>query len=109
MRDELPSLTINWPFLSKKIPSIRSRYWIWLKENVYSKFESGAGVLETIAPAPAKDPAVVSRDAILRKPGIIASLSTLGLKSITFLSSKFPWTDELKDGISSSGTPASCK
>ena len=47
-------------------------------------------MLARIAPAPAKDPAVDSRDAILRKPGMIASLSTLGLKSITFLSSKFP-------------------
>ena len=47
-------------------------------------------MLETTAPEPAKDPTVVSREAILRKPGIIASLSTLGLKSITFLSSKFP-------------------
>ena len=95
--------------MSKKIPSIRSKYWIWLNENVYSRLESGAGVLDNIAPAPAKDPAVVSRDAILRKPGIIALVSTLGLKSITFLSSKFPWTEELKDGISSSGTPASCR
>ena len=66
-------------------------------------------MLDNIAPAPAKDPAVVSRDAILRKPGMIALLSTLGLKSITFLSSIFPRTEELKDGISSSGTPASCK
>ena len=95
--------------MSKNIPSIRSKYWIWLNENVYSKFESGAGVLANTAPEPAKDPTVVSRDAILRKPGMIALLSTLGLKSITFLSSKFPWTDELKDGISSSGTPASCR
>ena len=47
-------------------------------------------MLETTAPEPAKDPTVVSREAILRKPGIIALLSTLGLKSITFLSSKFP-------------------
>ena len=57
---------------------------------MYSKFESGAGVLANTEPEPAKDPTVVSRDAILRKPGIIALLSTLGLKSITFLSSKFP-------------------
>ena len=66
-------------------------------------------MLDNTAPEPAKDPTVVSRDAILRKPGIIALVSTLGLKSITFLSSKLPWTEELKDGISSSGTPASCK
>ena len=47
-------------------------------------------MLDNTAPEPAKDPLVFSRDAILRKPGMIALLSTLGLKSITFLSSKFP-------------------
>ena len=66
-------------------------------------------MLAKIAPAPAKDPAVVSRDAILRKPGMIALLSTLGLKSITFFSSVIPRTEESNVGISSSETPASCK
>ena len=47
-------------------------------------------MLDITAPEPAKDPTVVSREAILRKPGIIALVSTLGLKSITFLSSKLP-------------------
>ena len=76
---------------------------------MYSKFVSGAGVLETTAPAPAKGLSVTSNNDLFKKPGIIAVLSTFGLKSITFLSSTIPNTEELKSGISSSGTPASCK
>ena len=76
---------------------------------MYSKFLSGAGLLATIAPAPANDPSVRSSIDVSRKPGIIAVLSTFGLKSITFLSSVIPRTDESNDGISSSDTPASCK
>ena len=109
MRDELPSLTTKFPFWSKKIPSIRSRYCFWLKEKVYSKFLSGAGLLAIIAPELANDPWVLSNLDVSRKPGIIAVLSTFGLKSITSLSSVIPRTEELNVGISSSGTPASCK
>ena len=64
-------------------------------------------MLANTAPGPENDPSVISKDALSKKPGIIALVSTLGLKSITFLSSMFPRTEELKDGISSSGTPAS--
>ena len=76
---------------------------------MYSKFLSGAGLLATIAPAPENDPSVLSSVDVSRKPGIIAVLSTFGLKSITFLSSVIPRTDESNVGISSSETPASCK
>ena len=76
---------------------------------MYSRFLSGAGLLETIAPAPENDPSVLSKVDVSRKPGIIVVLSTLGLKSMTFLSSVIPRTDESNDGISSSETPASCK
>ena len=55
---------------------------------MYSRFLSGAGLLETIAPAPENDPSVLSKVDVSRKPGIIVVLSTLGLKSITFLSEK---------------------
>ena len=76
---------------------------------MYSKFLSGAGLLETIAPAPENDPVVTSKVEVSKKPGIIVALSTLGLKSITFLSSVIPRTEESNVGISSSETPASCK
>jgi len=99
----------NSPFLLRKTPSIRSKYWTWLNENVYSKLVSGAGVEATTEPAPANWPAVTSNEDTSWNPAIIASLSTFGLKSITFLSCNIPWTDELKEGISSSVTPASCK
>ena len=42
-------------------------------------------------------------------PEIIESLSTLGLKSNTSLRFILPKVGELKDGISSGPTPASCK
>ena len=88
---------------------MRSKYWTWLNENVYSNPTSGAGVDAITEPAPANWPAVFSRDDTSWNPAIIASLSTFGLKSITFLSCTIPWTEELKLGISSCGTPASCK
>ena len=76
---------------------------------MYSKFLSGAGLLEIIAPAPEKDPVVTSKVEVSRKPGIIVELSTFGLKSITFFNSTIPRTDESNVGISSSATPASCR
>ena len=101
MSDELPSLTIKLPFLFKKIPSILSRYCFCVNENVYSKPESGAGVLETTPPLPVNDLVFAAPNkvalvvALFWNPEIIAALSTLGLKSRTSLKLTLPKAGEL--------------
>ncbi len=81
------------PFLFKKTPSIRSKYCFCVNENVYSNPLSGAGVLETIPPLPVNDLVFAAPNkvalvvALFWNPEIIAALSTLGLKSITYVQS----------------------
>ena len=71
---------------------------------------SGAGVLETIPPVPVNDLVFTDpRSELFWNPEMIASLSTFGLKSRTSFSEIFPRAGELKDGISSGPTPASCR
>jgi len=81
-----------------------------VNEKVNSRFESGAGVLVMIPPVPVNDLVLAepSRE-LFWNPEMIASLSTLGLKSRTSLSETFPRAGELNEGISSGPTPASCR
>ena len=51
-------------------------------------------MLARTAPDPAKEPAVTSKDALLRKPGMIAVLSTFGLcHAIELLYCRYAVTD----------------
>ena len=100
LSDEFPSLTMKLPFLFKKIPSILSRYCFCVNENVYSNALSGAGVLEITPPLPVNDLVVAPPNKeLFWNPEIIASLSTLGLKSITSLRLTLPRAGELYEGI----------
>ena len=109
-KEEFPSLIINSPFLFKNKPSILSKYCFCVNVKVYSKLESDAGVLETIPPVPVND-LVLEEDnnELFWNPDVIESLSTFGLKSSTSDKDTLPKAGELKDGISSGPTPASCK
>ena len=91
----------------KKIPSILSRYCTWLKDIVYSKPRSGAGVAAITDPTPANLPILSEREDWSWKPATNDVESTLGLKSNKFFKFTMPYTEELKEGIRSSVTPAS--
>lgn len=71
------------------MPSILSRYWTWLNENVYSIPWSAAGVAAITDPGPENWPVVIAREDVSWNPAIIASTSTFGLKSRTFLVQDF--------------------
>ena len=110
LREELPFLTIKDPFLFKKTPSILFRYCVCVNEKVNSKLSSGAGVLATTPPDPAKT-LVLPEDNndLSSNPATIELLSILGLKSSTSFNDTFPKAGELNVGTSSGLTPASCK